>query len=551
MYIKISSKSGNVNRLALEKLGLSTKREDPATIGQFGSGIKYAPIAAIRLGLDFIFAGQDSISDYQLRYSVFDEDGIKSICYDYGAYTKPSSFTVDAGRLSWESHWQIYREVISNAKDAGIWTREIVEEIVNEDGYFSVFITASPEMMQVYNKHDHYFNDSMIPVSVDKASDIKMYYQDSDSLRIYCKTVLVYNETVNKIPSYFNYEIPTAHLNEERKLASFWSTQYEIGKAIQQISEPNVVRSIYKDILGPNPKDTTSFEFWNMPASAYLGYPEPSRVWGLVFNEMYGDNAVLVDSQSVLNPSLLGKVKQSGHIPVICLANGLYKLLDSTDMVKTINDISGEDIKYDIDSDIEKYPKLAEAYRIVTQYEPQILLMAKSIGVVDFNSTEILGCTINMTKPKEERQILISKSHIMSGNIVDIIATIVHEFDHYDTGIGDGDKEFRARADHRIGKLVAKSFSNPNIEAKKGTKSLSVRVKDLPYFGNIAFAIEKSKLMSGYLVSIGDRNFIVKGGNMNDNLSGVLQTEKDGQSLSIVDAFVQEIDSENVEIREI
>ena len=58
-YIKITNYAPCVNRLSLEKLGYSSKRNDPDTIGQFGSGIKYAPIAALRLGLDFVFTGTD------------------------------------------------------------------------------------------------------------------------------------------------------------------------------------------------------------------------------------------------------------------------------------------------------------------------------------------------------------------------------------------------------------------------------------------------------------------------------------------------------------
>ena len=37
-YIKISNYAPCVNRLSLEKLGYSSKRDDPDSIGQFGSG---------------------------------------------------------------------------------------------------------------------------------------------------------------------------------------------------------------------------------------------------------------------------------------------------------------------------------------------------------------------------------------------------------------------------------------------------------------------------------------------------------------------------------
>jgi hypothetical protein len=93
-YIKISNYAPCVNRLSLEKLGYSSKRNDPDTIGQFGSGIKYAPIAALRLGLDFVFTGTDDKGSYILKYKSQVQDGINCIVYDYGDYTENSSFTL-------------------------------------------------------------------------------------------------------------------------------------------------------------------------------------------------------------------------------------------------------------------------------------------------------------------------------------------------------------------------------------------------------------------------------------------------------------------------
>ena len=191
MYIKIANRCSEVNRLHLEKLGLSTKRNDPTTIGQFGSGIKYAPISALRMGLDFVFCGSDAKGYYNLRYKPVDEDGIESIVYDYGDYQKQSSFTVDAGCMSWDSEWQIYREVISNAKDNGDWTRDLVSEIQNNPNEFAVYITASRGMMEVYEKHDYYFSDDRKVVYFDDYTGISFLEKINSSMHHYYKSVLV------------------------------------------------------------------------------------------------------------------------------------------------------------------------------------------------------------------------------------------------------------------------------------------------------------------------------------------------------------------------
>ena len=120
-YIRIRNVSGQgemlVPRIALEKLGLSTKREDMDTIGRFGSGIKFAPIAALRNGWEWVFVGHDKNGPYQMKYIVQEEDGVDCIWYDYGDQKKPSSFTTGAGELSWTDAFQIIREPIANAMD--------------------------------------------------------------------------------------------------------------------------------------------------------------------------------------------------------------------------------------------------------------------------------------------------------------------------------------------------------------------------------------------------------------------------------------------------
>ena len=82
-YIRISNEAGNVNRLFLEKLGLSTKRDDENSIGQFGSGSKFAPIAALRNGWEWINVGTDEVGPYHMEYVSEEEGGINSIYYNW------------------------------------------------------------------------------------------------------------------------------------------------------------------------------------------------------------------------------------------------------------------------------------------------------------------------------------------------------------------------------------------------------------------------------------------------------------------------------------
>ena len=61
-YLLISNR-GSCPRVLLTILGATTKREnfqDPSQGGWFGSGTKYAPVAALALGSEVIITSSDS-----------------------------------------------------------------------------------------------------------------------------------------------------------------------------------------------------------------------------------------------------------------------------------------------------------------------------------------------------------------------------------------------------------------------------------------------------------------------------------------------------------
>src|SRR5688500_14839891 len=71
-YVKISNR-GVFHRKYLEIISLSSKREradDPAVIGNKGSGTKLAAIAALRLGLDLAISSTDDEGTYLLQFEL-------------------------------------------------------------------------------------------------------------------------------------------------------------------------------------------------------------------------------------------------------------------------------------------------------------------------------------------------------------------------------------------------------------------------------------------------------------------------------------------------
>lgn len=524
-YIKIFNKSNGVNRLHLEKLGMSTKRNDPDTIGQFGSGIKYAPISAIRMGLDFAFVGFDDKGSYQLRYTVVDEDGIDAIVYDYGNYQKPSSFTVDAGSLSWDSEWQIYREIVSNAMDNGNWARAIVDEINNEDGEFAIYVTASPNMMEIYNEHDKYFSRNREVIYTCDRTDIK-FLQKYDRLeRLYNKGVLCHTENT-EFSSMFDYDFPNGDLNEDRSFKYVSTERIKICKAIAGAKDNNLIEEILEESF-----DRNIWEF-NFISDMHWSFTTPSNNWKRQFHKMYGDNAVIVSPEQSIVKGLSSLITAKGKKSKYCTSNGMFTFLRECG-IPTCEDLIDEKYEYDTDDDVSKYPKLVEAMKIASYFEPGLLNMQKQIIVFDTKGDELmLGLTVNVGKEINDRQIMIAKHHAEGSTIRELVATIIHEYDHYSSGIGDSMyREFRSLADSRISKLMTSMYKETPAYIHNG--AIKIKLKDLPMFSSVDFIIQPVEKTSWHLARIGKLTFKLDIGDEKISLSGVAMPNKTGEELEI------------------
>lgn len=532
--IKITNTSNGVSRLALEKLGLSTKRNDPDTIGQFGSGIKYAPIAAIRMGLEWYFTGSDSKGDYTLYYDVQVEDGIKCIVYDYGDYKKPSSFTIDAGILSWEDEFQIYREAIANAIDeaslnGGEWTRSIVfeSEIVPTKGEFSVYITASPAMMEIYNDHDKHFLGNR--KCIYDSPNVKFYDPYNSKMNVYSKTVRVLTNDNNQGElAIFDYEMPRIKLNEMRTVADLWGMQYNIAEAIADCNETKVIEKFLK----ASDDGLAAYEF-NYISTGQVTHCRVNKQWLKTWEEQFGEDCVMLTSSENLNPSIRSFIKEK-KLKYRAQNNDMLYTILSRAGVKSIQDIAGDAIEYDIDTDIKKYPKLIKAIKIASRFEPNLLNIKNPIAVFTSASDTTLGICIKTSD--QTRQILIEKNHALNGELNELVATIIHEYDHYESGCVDGDlasRKFRDLADRRIGKLMCDNYDAALITVTN--KSISVTIEDLSEVGGINYIINKAPTINGYMVKIGKINFAIEDFEIDNfqNVSGTMETSEAGNSFHI------------------
>jgi len=543
-YIVITNKADEVSRIALEKLGFSTKRNDDNTIGQFGSGIKYAPIAALRKGLEWFFTGYDKNGPFTLRYVVEEEDGIDCVVYQYDDYKKSSSFTLDAGILSWEDPFQILREPIANAMDnAKIidngWYNVCVITVNTDDetsmeklkpveGQFSVYISASPELMSIIKKYDNYFSVNR-NVLADMCWGKILEKIDSDS-RFYCKNILV--KTDQEYHSIFDYQIDDIELNEERTIKTLWDLDWAIVKIIGNTTDEKVIEKYLEKFIDAD----TESDIWELARLSTLSQSfeyhineDARKSWIDVWNKMTDGKGIIVDGNFNSDSSILS-ITQRGYKPVIVKNRSALNIMKAFNF-KNVTSILGEHIDYETDFDTSKYPKLTKAIDIATYFEPGLFHIRDKIATFKTKKESVLGMLI--TNENKERIIVIDESHANYGSVSEIVATIIHEYDHYSSGINDSHdiagKKFRDLADTRIGKLMTDFYKDSIFEEAQG--GVIILNKNTYFLDNFKYLAEYSKTLNAYIVNVGNNIVIVNANAGAIDPQGVCQITSDGDGI--------------------
>lgn len=544
-YIVISNKAETVSRISLEKLGFSTKRNDANTIGQFGSGVKYAPIAALRQGLEWFFTGNDSSGPFTLEYIIQEEDGVECVAYKYGDYIKSSSFTIDAGVMSWEEPFQILREPIANAMDGakmvdGGWYNifvitvdtdnpESMKKIEPCEGVFSVYITASKDLMNIIHNYDMHF--SVNRDIVYENSGAKLLSKISEGANFYTLNVLVKKD--EKLTSIFDYQFDSLELNEERTVKYLWDLDYAVARLICNLDQTDIVKKYITEFVKAKEEGHYIWELTHMYNNNFSNYgtKESIEVWQNAWNELYTDKAILLDENQNLEACRIAVVNR-GYKPIVVRNKTAYNLLSSM-KIKSMFDILGEQVDYNIDDDISSYSRLLEAIEIASHFEPGLIPLKQKIGVFESKKEGLLGKCV--TVEDNDKRIIIEKHHAKRGSIQELVGTLIHEFDHYSTNICDSadmmGREFRDIADTRIGQLMVDYYKQEVLEKRYG--GAYIAISKMSTMSNFNYNSEYSELLGQTILCIGGMNFIIECGQTAIEESGTCSVDKSGNYLYV------------------
>jgi len=398
-YIKIQNNK-EVEKQAITLLGASSKRDDSGKIGFFGSGFKYAIAVLLRNNIDIkIYSGTKEIV-VGTKKTKFRGVDFEIITID----KKETSLTTDIG-IDWKV-WFAIRELYCNAIDEGEHTISLADSPEGQKGKTNVFIKLTDETKGVLDNWNKYFSEKRKDILVESGGD-KIFRSNTDTILIYRKGIQVYEEPKSSL---YHYDLRSVEINESRVVKNTWSVFYDITNLLKRRSTIEMAEEIFecKDTFESKIDWDTYEPFNNNWLSAIAGRTLLAKETGGYFaDELTGKELILPDVMvKSLKKTFGDKVKVMGQ-----KING--------------NDIIVKPTQKEIEV-------IAEGVEILKRGELNITFPINVYIPDDKN-------TLGMAKDGE---IFISRRVLTMGRRA-IIATLIEEYAHIDSGSGDKTRSFQ------------------------------------------------------------------------------------------------------------
>jgi len=229
---------GAIESGALTLMGASTKRGDATKIGMFGSGNKYALAYFIRNGYKIRIFSDGKEIEVGTKEVVFKDRSFNMITVD----GKETSLTTDMGP-NWQL-WEAVRELYSNAIDEGGALIQMTNEIKPYVGktYVYIELKENDPLYTMFEKFDLYFNERRKPLF--EGIHGKIYPKITDTVNLYRKGIRCFD---GHIKSMFDYDIPDATLDENRRVMYSWKIGQHIWELLVSCTSKEVLQKLFLD----------------------------------------------------------------------------------------------------------------------------------------------------------------------------------------------------------------------------------------------------------------------------------------------------------------
>ena len=492
MFLMVEN-SGELPVQCILYAGSSTKRNDSATIGQFGTGLKYAATLALKKNLDFYIQTDQWLASSLVIPETFTKDGneysLNAMVYEFKYYDRrcgervKTSFTTEMG-LNWTDEWQLIREIICNGVDEKDFRYEKVDRILPpQAGKVRMYVQINAEIQHILDNFDYYFAFQDKPVFSKNGEML-----EGSQLEIYCKRVLIQPGRGEQDKSLFKYNLPV-RLTEERKLAHDYEVGMYIARLWAGLTDEKIIARIFKSaekVGGMNyPAEFNRIDW-------YYFHPADGDLWIDTFKKVFGKKAVLYTHP-------LAAVAAINHgADVIELHEKFSERLRERfeDFPNDLKSSGKRDFDYDLDyiPNKEEAAILKKARAIVKAFHPK---MSCEIAVFKALTEKAQGVNGKVLDEDDGRQRIAINQRQLTG-LVEAVATLNHERRHIETGAGDGCRVFVYQTDREVAELMIEQFNR----TRKETLVLTDRGFKLPADFKISLDASAQVAVLDHLITI-------------------------------------------------
>lgn len=280
--------AGIAEFFALFFVGFTDKGNDPTTIGMFGSGVKLAVTAALRLGIEIvIFLGLERITPKTVRHRVKGED-VDQLVFERqspdGTVTEaPTNLTLGYGAKDWNRPWVVFREIMANAKDADPHYEVVAGvEPRGREGFTRVFISADSEILEIYRNLDYYFKEERHAIFSSDEGRVYPKSAPEGETYFFCKGVYVLS---TKDVSLYDLDITHLPINESRD-ASMDNLIKHVLPLLDSVP-PDLKVDIIRHVIEREQEGIRTLE-----GSLYWTQTRRAHAWVDAFNRAFPDHVL-------------------------------------------------------------------------------------------------------------------------------------------------------------------------------------------------------------------------------------------------------------------
>ncbi|MEY4723790.1 MAG: hypothetical protein RLZZ324_1303 [Candidatus Parcubacteria bacterium] len=498
-YLRITN-VGGFPRVYLETIGLSTKRDGgEPKIGLFGTGSKFAAVAALRLGIATSVTSSDDQGRYYVHIGSEPLPGLKGrtaerLTYEYlrldgnravRGDTNRSSLALEAC-LSWNEtlgddpvkELRFLKEHVANAydEDSRFEMTQCATRTFAPKGKTSVYLTLTDGIRHVLKHPGRYFKFLLKqgPRRIIPGRGEIWRKSEFGMTRLFVRGVISYCSRDKAKKSLFDYSLfDNTLLSEERVLKEHLAYMSGVGRMWCRETDLGMAKYVLNEVAhGYAPYEEEALGF----ADADWFTPESAANWRAAACEVFGPKPAV----SCGNPGMDDDARQLYGYDVAAPRDDIKRFLMALGFPTT--DKVAPDLKKSVrwitfaELPAESQADFLEAFRMFSRRYTERAHIPVIFGVPLTEAAAQAGFALNY-----DRIAVMTRLDGTLPGVDDLYKTLQHESGHCVSKAHDSDRRFRNLADHDLLVDRLRSEGYPNLD--DGTPVPQLAAPVLPTYG--------------------------------------------------------------------